>query len=114
MAISIRLTSDDLAETRFAFSPIWELGMSLYKPMRDPSKHALHLPWLQEAKRAIDGHDLEDPVRRGAAGRLDASMHPYTRISSRPRRRRRSHSSRTSWSRSRPPTPTASGPSWST
>jgi len=58
MPINIRLSSDDLAETRFAFSPIWELGMSLYKPMRDPSKHALHLPWVQEARKAIEGHDL--------------------------------------------------------
>ena len=40
MAISILLSGEDLAETRFAFSPIWELGMSLYKPMRDPAKHA--------------------------------------------------------------------------
>ncbi|MGH2629031.1 MAG: DUF5937 family protein [Actinomycetota bacterium] len=58
MAISIHLSSDDLAEMRFAFSPIWELGMSLYKPMRDPSKHALHLPWVQEAKEAIQGREL--------------------------------------------------------
>src|SRR5829696_7320486 len=59
MAILLHLSSDDLAETRFAFSPIWELGMSLYKPMRDPAKHALHLPWVQEAMRAIEGRDLE-------------------------------------------------------
>ncbi len=59
MSITITLSSDDLAEMRFAFSPIWELGMSLYKPMRDPSKHALHLPWVQQAKQAIEGHDLE-------------------------------------------------------
>jgi DNA-binding transcriptional ArsR family regulator len=58
MACIIHLSSDDLAETRFAFSPIWELGMSLYKPLRDPSKHALHLPWVQEAKAAIEGRDL--------------------------------------------------------
>ena len=43
MAISILLSGEDLAETRFAFSPIWELGMSLYKPMRDPAKHAVKL-----------------------------------------------------------------------
>ena len=58
MTISIRLSGEELAETRFAFSPIWELGMSLYKPMRDPSKHALHLPWVQETREAIEGHDL--------------------------------------------------------
>src|SRR5262245_26124554 len=46
------------AQIRFAFSPVWELGMSLMKPMRDPSKHALHLPWVREARAAIEGRDL--------------------------------------------------------
>jgi DNA-binding transcriptional ArsR family regulator len=32
--------------------------MSLMKPMRDPSKHALHLPWVREARAAIEGRDL--------------------------------------------------------
>ncbi len=58
MAIAIRLSAEDLAETRFAFSPIWELVMSLYKPWRDPAKHALHLPWVQETREAIKGRDL--------------------------------------------------------
>jgi DNA-binding transcriptional ArsR family regulator len=58
MTITIRLSGEELAETRFAFSPIWELGMSLYKPLRDPSKHALHLPWVQQTREAIEGHDL--------------------------------------------------------
>lgn len=49
---------DAAAQIRFAFSPIWELGMSLMKPMRDPSKHALHLPWIREARAAVAGHDL--------------------------------------------------------
>ncbi|MDH4111230.1 MAG: DUF5937 family protein [Actinomycetota bacterium] len=77
MAISIHLSSDDLAETRFAFSPIWELGMSLYKALRDPSRHALHLPWVQDAMRAIEGRDLEilfavvPPLERGS------QVHPY-------------------------------------
>jgi DNA-binding transcriptional ArsR family regulator len=77
MAISIRLSSDDLAETRFAFSPIWELGMSLYKPMRDPSKHALHLPWVQEAKEAIRGRDLEILFAMVPPPGLPPVLHPY-------------------------------------
>lgn len=77
MAISIHLSSDDLAETRFAFSPIWELGMSLYKPMRDPSKHALHLPWVQEAKRAIAGCDLAILFAVVPPTGLGADVHPY-------------------------------------
>ena len=77
MAIKIHLTSDDLAETRFAFSPIWELGMSLYKPMRDPSKHALHLPWVQEAKQAIAGRDLSVLFAVVPPMGLDPSVHAY-------------------------------------
>lgn len=77
MAINIRLSSDDLAETRFAFSPIWELGMSLYKPMRDPSKHALHLTWVQEAKTAIEGHDLAILFAMVPPPGLSPVLHPY-------------------------------------
>jgi DNA-binding transcriptional ArsR family regulator len=58
MTVRIHLSGDDLAEIRFAFSPIWELGMSLMKTLRDPSKHALHLPWVAEAREAIEGRDL--------------------------------------------------------
>jgi DNA-binding transcriptional ArsR family regulator len=77
MAISIHLSSDDLAETRFAFSPIWELGMSVYKPMRDPAKHALHLPWVQEAKTAIEGRDLEILFAMVPPPGLPPTLHPY-------------------------------------
>ena len=66
MAISIRLSGEELAETRFAFSPIWELGMSLYKPMRDPAKHALHLPWVQEDPEGDRGPRPGPAVRGGA------------------------------------------------
>ena len=77
MPIIIHLSSDDLAETRFAFSPIWELGMSLYKPMRDPSKHALHLPWVQEAMAAIEGRDLEILFAMVPPPGLAPVVHPY-------------------------------------
>ncbi len=77
MAILIRLSSDDLAETRFAFSPIWELGMSLYKPMRDPAKHALHLPWVQEAMAAIEGRDLDILFAMVPPAGLAPVVHPY-------------------------------------
>jgi DNA-binding transcriptional ArsR family regulator len=58
MAIRIHLTADDLAEIRFAFSPTWELVMSVYKTLRDPAKHALHLPWVTETRRHIADRDL--------------------------------------------------------
>ena len=37
---------EDLARTRFAISPMWELVGSL-TALRDPSTAALHLPWLR-------------------------------------------------------------------
>jgi DNA-binding transcriptional ArsR family regulator len=58
MAIRIHLTADDLAEIRFAFSPTWELMMSAYKTLKDPAKHALHLPWVTETRRHLEGRDL--------------------------------------------------------
>jgi len=58
MAIHIHLSADDLAEIRFAFSPVWELGMSIKKALADPSKHALHLPWVTPARRDLEGHDV--------------------------------------------------------
>lgn len=59
MSIRIHLSADDLAEIRFAFSPTWELVMSAFKTLRDPAKHALHLPWVHEARRQLAGRDLE-------------------------------------------------------
>ena len=58
MAVTIHLSADDLAEVRFAFSPTWELVMSLFKAYRDPAKHALHLPWVTETRRHLDGRDV--------------------------------------------------------
>lgn len=59
MSIRIYLSADDLAEIRFAFSPTWELVMSAFKTLRDPAKHALHLPWVTEARRHLEGRDLD-------------------------------------------------------
>ena len=56
--IRVHFTPEDLAEIRFAFSPTWELVMSAMKALKNPAKHALHLPWVQEARTAIDGRDL--------------------------------------------------------
>jgi Helix-turn-helix domain/Family of unknown function (DUF5937) len=45
---------EDLARTRFAISPIWELVHSLVA-LRDPSHAALHLPWLRTLSGRLDG-----------------------------------------------------------
>ena len=56
--IRIHLSPEDLAETRFAFSPAWEAVQSI-KALSDPGKYVFHLPWIGQAKQAVDGLDLE-------------------------------------------------------
>lgn len=77
MTVTIRLSGEDLAETRFAFSPIWELGMSIFKPLRDPARHALHLPWVQEARRATTGRDLSLLFSLAPPPGLPPGLHAY-------------------------------------
>ena len=49
---------DDLARTRFAISPMWELVHSLLA-LRDPSHAALHVPWLRSLSGRLHGLALE-------------------------------------------------------
>lgn len=46
--IIFTLTLEDLARTRFAISPMWELITSL-RMLRDPDRAAMHVPWVREA-----------------------------------------------------------------
>jgi DNA-binding transcriptional ArsR family regulator len=52
---------EDLALTRFAISPMWELVHSLLA-LRDPSHAALHVPWLRSLSGRMDGLPLEPAV----------------------------------------------------
>ncbi|HKE79098.1 MAG TPA: hypothetical protein VKB54_07310, partial [Solirubrobacteraceae bacterium] len=54
-------TVEDLARTRFAISPMWELVQSL-AALRDPSSAALHVPWLRSLSGRLDGLALERVV----------------------------------------------------
>lgn len=49
--ITFTFTVEDLARTRFAISPMWELvsGIAL---LRDPALASLHLPWVEEVRAA--------------------------------------------------------------
>jgi DNA-binding transcriptional ArsR family regulator len=47
---------EDLADTRFALSPIGETMESL-RVLRDPGRHALQLPWRRDALRRLTGAD---------------------------------------------------------
>jgi DNA-binding transcriptional ArsR family regulator len=49
---------EDLALTRFAVSPMWELVRSV-AALRDPSHAALHLPWLRSLSGRLGGLALE-------------------------------------------------------
>ncbi len=43
--LRFRFTLEDLAQTRFAISPMWELITGL-RALRDPARAAQHLPWV--------------------------------------------------------------------
>lgn len=65
--LRIHLTDKDLAQTRFAFSPLIELVES-YRVLADPTRHHLHLPWVSGARETLRGLDLSllgALVRRG-------------------------------------------------
>ena len=49
---------EDLARTRFAVSPVWELVHALLA-LRDPSAAALHVPWLRSLSGRLDGLALD-------------------------------------------------------
>ncbi|SEF44419.1 Helix-turn-helix domain-containing protein [Thermomonospora echinospora] len=59
--IEYLFTPDDVARVRFAFSPLGELVASL-RVLADPSRHALHLPWVREVTPRLEGLPLE-PLR---------------------------------------------------
>ena len=55
--IRIHMSAEDLMHTRFAFSPMWEVVAS-FRALTDPSRHALHLPWITRAREELRGLDL--------------------------------------------------------
>ncbi|MEV0150844.1 MULTISPECIES: helix-turn-helix domain-containing protein [unclassified Nonomuraea] len=54
--ISFALGVEDLADTRFAVSPMYETILSL-RVLRDPGLHALHLPWRRSVLGALAPSD---------------------------------------------------------
>ena len=57
MGITIKLTPDDLLQTRFAYNPLIELTVS-YKVLLNPAMHPYYRRWVDEAQRALFGIDL--------------------------------------------------------
>jgi DNA-binding transcriptional ArsR family regulator len=58
--ISYELGVEDLADTRFAISPLSETVFSL-RVLRDSGLHALHLPWRRAVLGKLDAADV-DPL----------------------------------------------------
>lgn len=56
--IGFRFTLDDLAQTRFAISPMWELICGL-RILRDPGRAPQHLPWVTATLPIARELDLE-------------------------------------------------------
>jgi DNA-binding transcriptional ArsR family regulator len=52
--ITISLSPADLADVRFAISPLWEAVAGL-RALRDPGIHAVHLPWVREHRAQVLG-----------------------------------------------------------
>ncbi|WP_109507881.1 DUF5937 family protein [Nocardioides speluncae] len=52
--ITVRLSPADLADVRFAISPVWEAVAGL-RALRDPGIHAVHLPWVRQHRSEVLG-----------------------------------------------------------
>lgn len=54
--ITLTFGPNDLANTRFAYSPLWE-AVASYCVLLRPHYQTFHLPWLREARAALEGLD---------------------------------------------------------
>ncbi|MFJ8312731.1 MULTISPECIES: DUF5937 family protein [unclassified Streptomyces] len=57
--LSYRLGVDDLADMRFACSPLLETATSLWA-LKRPDKYALHLPWVRRTREALRSPGVPD------------------------------------------------------
>ena len=55
--IRLRLSSDDLRNTRISFSPLWEAVLS-YRMLAGRVPHPIHSPWAEDARGAASSLDL--------------------------------------------------------
>jgi DNA-binding transcriptional ArsR family regulator len=61
--LDLAFSTEDLAHTRFAFSPGWEIVASV-RVLNRPGEHALHLPWVKRATAALDEAGLDISLLR--------------------------------------------------
>lgn len=55
--IVFRFDREDVLNTRFAVSPLFEITAAM-RVLRDPGRHSLHLPWAEWGRRRLAGADL--------------------------------------------------------
>lgn len=56
--LTVRFQAADLAQVRFAISPLSETLLSI-RVLDDPAGHALHLPWIAQARARTQGLSLD-------------------------------------------------------
>jgi len=66
--VRLKLSAEDLANVRFAFSPLWEC-VAAFRAWLDPSRHALLLPWMTRVRTRLDGVDWEPVVSLASVSR---------------------------------------------
>ncbi|MEV0838982.1 helix-turn-helix domain-containing protein [Actinocatenispora sera] len=58
MRSELAFSADDLARTRFAVSPMWEVVAS-YQLLASPARHPLHQPWLDQVRPRVAAAGLD-------------------------------------------------------
>src|SRR5438128_11684493 len=59
--IEVRFDTDSMSGVRFGVSPLFETTLSV-NALRDPAAAAVHMQWVEDARRLAAGLDLE-PLR---------------------------------------------------
>jgi DNA-binding transcriptional ArsR family regulator len=62
----LRFAAHDVANVRFAVSPLWETVASL-QAVADPGRHVVHLPWIRRALALTEGRALAGRIAPLAA-----------------------------------------------
>lgn len=55
--IELAFTVQDLAQTRFAVSPLWEV-VAAVRVLKSAAEHPLHRPWIEQVRPRLAGLDL--------------------------------------------------------
>ncbi|MEV4612919.1 ArsR family transcriptional regulator [Kitasatospora sp. NPDC049258] len=55
--LTLEFSAQDVALTRFACSPLWEVVNSV-QVLKEPGEHAVHLPWVRQARARLAGVDF--------------------------------------------------------